>query len=399
MLKKTTAVLSAVVVATALTNQKAYAWKSPTHEYIALKAIELLKIDGYIDAYELYSKYEDTIASHTQKPDYKGDFDKGKGWHYYCVTDVHGNVQKASQSGYRMSGKNLLSPSRYCRTARTIFEDNYQSALTFYKAGDIEKAMQFVARCVHMIADIGCTPHTTNLTLTSVMNSKHKRYEYHTSSVFTRFEAKHGDADVYDMFMKDNLFGDCLNTLSDISANSYDTVVKAPEESLLDETIENAVCLAQQYVAGFLVRFYTDAINGKVNLLDGGRYYIRNVQTGKYLSVLMTRSGKAYNCHLANAKRVTQSLENCSAFICSINDDGSYIFTAENNRILSAKPYTVSEQKKLSFGFKAGETPNGFRLSDKLSSYNAVLCVEEDKLALKAYNPDELSHHWVFEKA
>lgn len=399
MIKHTIAVVSAAAAASMLTKIKAYAWKSPTHEYIAKKAIELLAADGYTEAYEFFSEYEETILSHTQKPDYKGDFDKGKGWHYYCVTDVHGNKNSRSENGYRLSGKNFLAPSRYCRTARTIFEDNYQSALTFYKAGETEKSMQFVARCVHMIADTACTPHTTNLTLTSVMNSKHKRYEYHTSSIFTQFEAKHGDDEIYKLFAQDKLFGECFNTISEGSAKSYDIVVNAPEEAQLDETIENGICLAQQYSAALLLRFYSDALRGNVTVENGGRYYIRNAQSGKYLSVLLTKNGKAYASHLANAKHVTQSLENCSSFTASICDDGSYIFTAEKGRVLSAKPYMLSSSDRRTFGFKAGLTPNGIRLSDKDSSYNAILSADDKRISLKTYNPDEPSQHWILEKA
>lgn len=399
MLKTESAVIAAAAAATALTSKKAYAWKSSTHADIAMKGIELLSADGYEDAYELYSKYEETIVSHTQKPDYKGDFDKGKGWHYYCVTDVYGNEYKKSQSGYRMSGKNFLSPSRYCRTARTIFEDNYQSALSFFKAGETERAMQFVARCVHMIADIGCTPHTTNLTLTSVKNSKHKRYEYFTSGIFSDFKAESCNENIYRMFSEDELFGDCLNSLSESSAECYDIVVNARTESELKETVGKALCLAQQYVCAFLLRFYNDSLSGKVTVEQGGKYFIRNVLNGKYLSVLVSRNGKAYGANLTDSKNVYQSQQNCSVFTAGLCEDGSYIFTADNNRLVASKPYVITDAPKLVFGFKLGMTPNGIRLSDKAHSYNAVLSADDNKVCAKAYNPDDCSQHWIFEKA
>lgn len=400
MIKTLTAIVAASAVAMTVTKKKAYAWKSSTHQDIARKGIALLKKDGYDSAYALFSRYEDEILLYTQKPDFKGDIDKGKGWHYYCVTDVHGNEYKKSQSGYRRSGKNIFSPSRFCRTARTIFEDNYQTALSFYQAGEIEKSMQFVARCVHMVADIGCTPHTTNLTLTSVKNSKHKRYEFFTTSVFEKFEADSGDEKIYNMFMHDELFGECLNTLSKSSAENYDIVVYAKKESELEEIVGKSLCLVQQYVAAFLLRFCTDAEKGSASVETGEKYYIKNADSGKYLSVLRSKNGDACLCVLSDSRCVSQSGKNCTMFRARLCDDGAFIFAVSEGNQLAAEPYKICDKADFPFGYKVGKTPNGIRLSAKSCSYNYVLSPKNEKrLCNKLYNPDDMSQHWIFEKA
>ncbi len=398
-IKKIVTTATAVAVAGVITQKKAYAWKSSTHSHIAMKGVDLLAVDGYNDAYSFYDEYRNTIAEYTQKPDYKGDIDKGKGWHYYCVTDVNGDMLPKSQSGYRKSGKNFLSSSKYSRTARSIFEDNYQSALTFYRLGKTEKSMQFVARCVHMIADVGCTPHTTNLTLTSIHNSKHKRYEYYTSGIFEKCCAPLGDDSVYQLFLEDKYFGECFNELSQKSAKDYDVVVNAATEEDLSITVERALCVAQQYVAGFLLRFYNDATSTNCGLLNGGNYIIKNAQNGEYLRVDITDNERFVYCYTDDDR------EHATKFTLRISEDGSYVLVCKSCKLpLSSRPFVKPKDKNAApkdiIHFKIAVTPNGYRLTSRDSRYLKVLSLSslDDMTVTSSYNPDELSQHWYIER-
>lgn len=398
-LKRIITTAAAVSVATAVAGKKAYAWKSSTHEHIAMKALELLSIDGYNEAYSFYSPYRETLAVFTQKPDYKGDVDKGKGWHYYCVTDVNGKKLPSSKNGYLKSGKNLLSTARYSRNARSIFEDNYQSALTFYRLGNIEKSIEFVARCVHMVADVGCTPHTTNLTLTSVQNSKHKRYEYYTSGVFEKYFADKGDGEVYNLFLSDDCFGDCFNELSRKSASDYDTVVNALGEDDLCETVERSLCVAQQYVAAFLLRFYNDSVSSDRGLLSGSRYIVRNAKSGEYICAAISDNERFVYCYTDDDR------EDASVLTLRISGDGSYTLVCDEAKLpLASRPFIKPKDKNAApkdiIHFKIALTPNGYRITSCDSKYQKALSQSklDDMIIFQYYNPDDLSQHWILEK-
>lgn len=394
MIKGLTALAAGSIAAAALTTKKAYAWKSSTHEHIVKVGLSLLENDGYIEASDFYRNYIDIILSCTKKPDCKGDIDKGKGWHYYCVTTVNGDRLEKSPSGYLKSGKNIMSPSQYARTARTIFEDNYQSALTFCAMGEKERAMEFVARCVHMLADICCTPHTTNLTLTSLKNSKHKRYEFYSSEIFSDYAAQYAPEEMYRLLAEDELFGNIINEAAELSSAKYDTVVGVKTNEELTDTVATALIYAQQLVSAFLLRFHNDAQQGIVFVENGKRYHIRNAETGEYLALAKARQKNAYFC-ITSADKKPSNL-----FTANINSDGSYSFVSQNAKILlSAMPYCPSDEKAVKPSFRIGRTPNGIRLTTSDSKFMYALTAGEQgrPAAAKPYNPDALSSHWIFE--
>ncbi len=394
MIKGLTALVAGSIVATALTTKKAYAWKSSTHEHIAKVGLSLLKKDGYSEASDFYKSYADIILSYTQKPDHKGDIDKGKGWHYYCITTVNGDRLEKTPSGYLKSGKNLMSPSQYARTARTIFEDNYQSALTFYAMGEKERAMEFVARCVHMLADICCTPHTTNLTLTSVKNSKHKRYEYFTSGIFSDFVAQYAPEEMYELLAEDELFGNIINETAELSSGDYGVVVGAITDEELTDTVAGALVYAQQLVAAFLLRFYNDAQKGIVFVQNGKGYHIRNVETGEYLTLAKAKNKNTYRCITMADKKPSNS------FTANINGDGSYSFVSQNAKIpISVSGFNPYDEKSGKPSFRIGRTPNGIRLTTSDSRFMCAITADKcgRPVTAKPYNPDDLSSHWILE--
>ena len=224
----------------------AYAWKSPTHADIVSKALVILDNDGYSEQHDFFAAYADILTEYATVPDRKGDTDKGKGYHYYCVKNVHGRRAQPSDSGYYKSGKNATTPSRYSRSARSIFEDDYQLALTFFASGGAENialAMQFVGRCMHMISDVCCTPHTTDLTLTSSKSGRHKLFEQYALDIYQRFHAKNGIKSIYSKHISESTVGEHMNDLAAMSAEYYDILIKAKKPTVLDSAIENMLCL------------------------------------------------------------------------------------------------------------------------------------------------------------
>ena len=364
----------------------AYAWKSPTHADIVSKALEILDNDGYREQHAFFAAYADILTEYATVPDRKGDTDKGKGYHYYCAKNVHGKRAVPTDSGYYKSGKNATTPSRYSRSARSIFEDDYQLALTFFASGGVENfaiSMQFVGRCMHMISDVCCTPHTTDLTLTSSKSGRHKLFEQYARDIYQRFHAKNGFDSIYSKHFEESTVGEHMNDLAAMSAEYYDILIKAKKPTELDSAIENMLCLAQRSCAAFLLRFYKDAANKELALQNGKTYYLRSAANGRYLS-----SKGCFKSGVSLSKTAEK-------LILTANAQGFYELAFENGYKLS-----LAKKKEAQYELKIGKSANGYRILTGTSRFiNAVTGANNGCVYSKQYDPDDLFQCWYFEAA
>lgn len=363
----------------------AYAWKSPTHADIVSKALEILDNDGYREQHDFFAAYADILTEYATVPDRKGDTDKGKGYHYYCAKNVHGKRAVPTESGYYKSGKNATAPARYSRSARSIFEDEYQLALTFYALGGAENiavSMQYVGRCMHMISDVCCTPHTTDLTLTSSKSGRHKLFEQYARDIYPRFHAQNGFDSIYSRHLEESIVGEHMNDLAAMSAGYYDLLIKARKPVVLDSAIENMLCLAQRSCAAFLLRFYKDSANKELALQSGKKYYIRSAANGRYLS--------SKGCFKSGVS-LSQTAEK---LILTANSQGFYELEFESGCKLSlAKIQSAMNELKI------GKSANGYRILTGTSHFiNAVTGAKNGCVYSRLYDPDDLFQCWIFEK-
>lgn len=371
----------------------AHAWKSAVHADIIEKGIEILKKDGFDDAYAFYAPSLDIMTKAVQQPDRQGDTDKGRGYHYYNAKDVNGNKLALSSSGYYRSGKNLLSVPSYTRSARSIFEDNYQLALSFYAMGgtvNLWNSLEYAARCVHMISDLCCTPHTTDLTLTSKYSGRHKQFEFRANDIFSMFTADHGDSEIYEEYGRCETAGENFNLIAEISASFYDTVVHAELDIELDSVIEQMLLLAQKHTAAFLLKFYNDINSANDAIVPSGSYRLINVKHSAALFYWGLYSGFATSPH---------GIERDIFLVrFSLSRSGYYeIYFAESGeRVTLAKNKSARER---SYGFKIAKTPLGYRLLSSLSGYTKALAANAiGDVGMAVYDPDNKAHHWIIER-
>ncbi len=365
----------------------AYAWKSPTHADIVSKSLEILANDGYREQHDFFAAYADILTEYATVPDRKGDTDKGKGYHYYCAKNVHGKRAVPTDSGYYKSGKNATTPSRYSRSARSIFEDDYQLALTFFASGGAENialSMQFVGRCMHMISDVCCTPHTTDLTLTSSKSGRHKLFEQYARDIYPRFHAQSGFDSIYSKHLEENTVGEHMNDLAAMSAEYYDILIKAKKPTELDSAIENMLCLAQRRCAAFLLRFYKDAANKELALQNGKTYYVRSAANGRYLSC-----GGCFKSGVSLSKTAEK-------LILTANEQGFY----ELEFVDSGCKLSLAKKQNSQCKLKIGKSANGYRILTGTSHYiNAITGAKNGCVYSKQYDPDNLFQCWYFEAA
>ncbi len=123
------------------------------------------------DAKEILTKHIGILIDMACAPDRDGDYEKGMGRHYYCGANSFG-IRLRPHNGYYKNGI-----GRFSKSARTMFEEDYTMALTFWNAGFTEQATTHLARAVHMLSDMCCLPHSTRMTYFSLKRHIHQSYE------------------------------------------------------------------------------------------------------------------------------------------------------------------------------------------------------------------------------
>lgn len=352
--------------------KKASAWFSDTHSAIFESALEILKNDQKIEAYEFYKAHQDRIAYGVIVPDFKGDRNKGSGMHYYSSCDKNGNTLYAANTGFYANRLGEYAPS-----ARTMLEENFTMSLIQYANEMTDMAFDSLGRCVHFISDVGCTVHTTNLISLPIRNNPHHCYEKYSLANMERFHAKSGDDNLYDAYMNKSP-GEMLNILSEESSKFY-ADVKAVENVTFENALKNMLPKTEQYVAAFLNAYYEKlSDNLKTVIKIKKDIKIKSVCDDTYLTVF--ENGRAGLSKLGDKLNQT--------FNIRLNLDGSI-------RIMNKQGNLVCDGM---FGFKCGKAikNNGFRFTETNGLFK--ITTEYSRFSKMLTNSKRHSKYRIFQK-
>lgn len=217
------------------------------HRTLLLRSLILLK-NCRSESEEFFSPLTKSMMNNVKRPDRKGDYENGKGRHYYSSVTVLGRKIKEVSTYFR-NGSGRLSPS-----ARTMFEEDYTMALIMYRAGFPQKAAGFLGRAVHMLSDMCCLPHAASMTYFSIGRSFHKAYEELAEAIYPDFVPEQKNIkELPDIFSDRSNFSEALNKISRDAAASVETIKTDPLESVIQRLYHTEIM-----VASLLLRFWED---------------------------------------------------------------------------------------------------------------------------------------------
>lgn len=366
------------------TPYKAHAWFSKTHEDITTKALDLLKKDGRIKEYEFFEPYREQILAGCTKPDRKGDPDKGGGMHYYSICNPHG-VPLTQTSGYYRNRRGKISKS-----ARTMLEENYTSALCLYKSGKIPQAMNVLARAAHFIEDMCCTVHVSNIMYMDSKKNVHNAYEKNTNNICSKYTAERFDKKISKGYEGDS-FADAAHRIIK-SSSKYVASISTLKPDALEEAAANMLPTAQQNVMALFLKFYKDCFSEKDNCIsENCSYMIKNAATGLVLTV--------------NGKRISlekPDKDKKQRFSVKLNDLGAVSFVAENN-MTANKRLTCIENKgddKQALFRLAALGNRKYRIMTGRSSFaKAIGCSISSRIAISSFDPADPTQVWIITRS
>ncbi|MFT3951343.1 MAG: zinc dependent phospholipase C family protein [Oscillospiraceae bacterium] len=166
----------------------AQAWFKNTHVFLCEQALELLKSDGFPQAYRFYEPNAASLYRGATDPDVLGDPDSGAGIHYYCArrNPAGGRFRpKKPTAGYY---KNRFGS--FAKSAGTMLEENYTAALSFFKSGKPERGAYFAGRAAHFLCDAGCTAHSAGIGYAAKATNPHFAYERYAEEHFEPFAGR-----------------------------------------------------------------------------------------------------------------------------------------------------------------------------------------------------------------
>ena len=206
------------------------------------------------EVYEFYKPYVKKLTVFSCVPDKKGDREKGTGKHYYTAGMFH---QYRSTKGYYRNGIGIVSPS-----ARTLFEEDYTTALTLFKAGFAEKSMEYLGRAVHMVQDMNCFPHISGWTYFSVGSAFHKICEWLASCMYPEFippmrKSEKLSQKIREYFPNSFNFG-IFNRL--IEYSDFEEIMFFKD---IEYSVTNGLYRSEIATAGILYRFYRDSLSDR----------------------------------------------------------------------------------------------------------------------------------------
>ena len=227
-----------------------FSWGSKSHTSISNQTFEILKNDKK-EVYNFYmntnSKYISTFLTGTVDPD---TVETGAGTHYY----VYPGTGTINIGQYYPNAERHSSDE----SARTRLDEHYDSALDYYKDGDLKNAFLHLGRACHYLQDIGTTPHAAGIQYpTDESTNYHKLFETYANKVIPTTASLHVKTSSYYGKLNKLTFGIYLNKLC-ASAASYADKVTTESEDKWMEAIKATVPLCEEYTAAFLVKFYND---------------------------------------------------------------------------------------------------------------------------------------------
>lgn len=314
----------------------AKAWFKKGHLSIVEQAFEILKNDGKSRDIKLLEAYADQILAGATVPDVKGDIDNGSGVHYYNFKN---------KFGFPIRQKDGYFPNRlggYSKSAGTMLEENYYTALIFWQNGKYNSAAYLLGRSIHFLADICCPPHTTAKVCTGSPKNCHFAFETYANKlngVYNSMTAK----EFYDKFLQMTPLG-IANFLSSISSGYFDKLVSKKSSDFAQITAA-MVPLAQTVSAAFLYKFIIESENPK--LLDENRFYtIKNCNSGLFLH---------QNGELDGKEEEFQPKFNSEGFVEFVNRNGEILTISGKN---TAFKLTLRDENIRSFRITCGKKFN-----------------------------------------
>lgn len=343
------------------------AWFKKGHINIVEQAFEILKNDNKIKELGGLDVFRDQIIHGSCVPDVKGDCDNGSGLHYYSPKNKFGLPSRKLGDYYpnRLGG--------YSKTAGTIMEECYYTALVLWQNRKYNTAAVMLGRCLHFLSDICCVPHTTSRVCTGNPKNCHMAFETYANKFTGIFNAMTSKK-FYDGYLKMTPL-EIANVLSEFSSGYYEKLT-SKNHSGYDEIIVNTLPLAQMAVAAMIYKFSVDAMAER--LIDERKFYsIRNSETGNYLQVDGTVS------------------EETEKFRLIIHHDGSVGFENEKGC-----PLTISMKFTRFRLTLKDENIKSFRITCKKKFSRNVAEIPLLRITAPVfYRPDLDLHHWTIREA
>ncbi|MBR2283255.1 MAG: hypothetical protein IJ874_02395 [Ruminococcus sp.] len=186
-----------------------------------------------------------------RRPDKKGDRENGRGLHYYCAVRPSGK-QIRQISGYFLSGTGDF------RSARTMLEEDYTTALSLHHAGYIVESADYLGRAVHMLSDICCPPHAAGMTYFSVYSGFHRAYERLAAAIYPEFMPDSQQTD--DSFFSRSYFTGAAGFAGDLNRIARSTAAEL-EAVKIDpaEEVASRLVYTEKVTAQLLRRFFEDS--------------------------------------------------------------------------------------------------------------------------------------------
>ena len=373
------AVAGAILAAKYLKPIRAYAWLGKTHEDITGFALDMIEKEKKNQLVAFYKNYRDKLCEGSKAPDLEGDVDKAPGAHYYSSLDLKGKSLPMKEGFYR----NRLG--KYHKSARTLLEENYTSALSLYKSGRIEEAMFVLGRAAHFVEDIACPPHSTNQQYLEKSDNLHYVFEKYAEKTSKKYPPAGFDKRLVKGYSEDSLES-VLNKLSNTSGK-YSPQIASLDESAFDKSEKALIPLAAENVVALLKRFYNDCKENRNNfLVDGALCSFRSEKSG----LLLTFTPKG-----AALEKLDHSKE--QRFTVVMSENGSFALKAKDGSFLSAdlkKFEKPSEDGKGSLLRAAALGKSRFRLTAG-ESFEKVVGISRSGLTSGDLTPGDSSQVWI----
>lgn len=380
-MKKVLAIAGAAAVCCKLGTIKCHAWEGETHVDIMQKALKLLEKEKKNKVAAFFKGYRKQLEDGCTAPDSGDDIDCGAGMHYYSCCDPHGK-ELAQTNGYY---KDRLG--RFLPSARTLFEQNYTSAVSLYRAGKKSEAMTCFARAAHFVSDMGCPVHVANIKCVERKSNIHYALEKHAKTTCTVYSAENFDRRLSKYYEKDT-FQEALNKLVNYSAKFVQTV-RSLDPLKLDDVESSTLIHTQQNVMALMVRFYNDCTTDNGNFISDSKV---NAFKSVYSGLCLTATNKGLSLEEIN-KDLEQKLKVCW------NDDGSFcLMTADGNLVAkNLKGYIKPDSDHEPAKFRAICTgKRQFVLTVGSKDYKMVLnCSNSGKLEITKFDPKHPTYNWV----
>lgn len=217
------------------------------HRTLIMRALPLL-YEHVPEAETFYEPLKELLIDNVTLPDRTGDYEKGTGRHYYCAASFLGTKYHTTEGYYR---NGIM---RFAKSARTMFEEDYTMALTMHRCAFAEQSAIYLARAIHMISDICCLPHATQMTYFLPKKHIHKAYEALARAMYPdSVPVQKLTAENICIFSSRECFMDSVNALAEVQIPEIRQLLSAPDDAIIKR-----LYAAESAVASLLNRFFED---------------------------------------------------------------------------------------------------------------------------------------------